>query len=146
MVGRQPSIPVGDTQCIARESLKFPFDIGMFFVRRRLVLHLFELLLRWKTLHTSRAVLRPRTAEAVNVSANLHVASVSPQGSVAWICEFQTSEHGVDTRVVASSGFGSAAGFSMLKLRMLNIVDIHLERATTIAQYLLRADHKVKQR
>ena len=45
--------------------------------------------------------------------------------AVLWVREFQSSEDGVNARVVASSGFGSAAYFSVLKLgpRMLHIDD-----------------------
>ena len=49
--------------------------------------------------HTSRAALRPGT-EAVGFCGD------------SWVCEFQTSEHCVDARVLASRGFGSAESFS----------------------------------
>ena len=79
---RQPSIQTtGDTHCLVHEGLEFPFEFGMFFVHRRLVLHL-PVLLRWKTLHTSRAALRPETAAVLETSACLDCASVSPLGSV----------------------------------------------------------------
>ena len=34
----------------------------------------------------------------------------------AWVCEFQSTQDGVNTCVVSPSGFGSAAGFTVFKL------------------------------
>ena len=56
--------------------------VGCFSFISRLVLHHLELLLRWRTLHTPGAALRPETAVALNRSDGLDVAPANPQVSV----------------------------------------------------------------
>ena len=93
MADRQLSRRGSDTRCVGHTRLVFPCGNGMFFsFKKRLVLHLLELLL-----HSKRPALRPVTPA---VSGYCFCDSSGFCGD-SWVCEFQTSEHGVNTRMVA---------------------------------------------
>ena len=76
------------------------------------------LLLQWRTLHThiwSRPASGDRSGSERISRSGCWSSSVCGD---SWICEFQPSEHRVDTREAVFRGFSSAAGFSLFKMRV----------------------------
>ena len=130
------SIPVGvlevskqrrGTRSLGYENLGFPFGRGMFFFQKRPALHRAAAALEDATHTMSRATSRDSSGSEDISQSGLCFWESSGFCGASWVREFQTSEHGVNARMVASSGFGSAAVFSVLELggpRKFHIVDI----------------------
>ena len=88
------------------------------FDQRLLLLRLLEPPLRWVRLHTHPGGAASRDSSGSENISRPGLRRGEPSGFRigAWVCEFQSTQHGVNACVVSSCGFGGAAGFSVFQL------------------------------